>query len=52
MGASCCFALEIQAEACRSYVEGSCAFEGIDRGFGLVVEVGWLADVVIFDELG
>jgi hypothetical protein len=32
--------------ACRSFVEGSCAFEGIDLGVGLVVAFE-LLDVVV-----
>jgi len=36
--------------ACRSFEEENCAFEGIGPGFGLVVVVKLLVDVVIFDE--
>jgi len=50
--ASCWLAFGIQAGACRSYVEGSCASEGFDQVSGLVVVNEWLVGVVKFAEHG
>jgi hypothetical protein len=48
--ASCRFASGSLVLAYRSCEEENCAFEEIGQGVGLVVVVGLLVDVVIFDE--